>query len=227
MKPEIRCNDNNLRRIRQRDRVVDPVHHRPQRTLYDMIVTRIASPAFQLKITLRNIRPPVWRRVVVDPDRTLAHLHSVLQTAFGWEDYHLHMFTADGVNYGVPSPDDWEPVRDERRVKLNKLLREPKETLLYEYDFGDSWEHVVVLEKILPAPEHPTPYCSGGRRACPPEDSGGPWGYADFLAAISDAGHPEHESYLEWVGGSFDPEAFDRNEVSGELSTLRRRGRRA
>ncbi len=92
--------------------------------------------------------------------------------------------------------------------------------------FGDSWEHSVVLEKILPSSEHPTPYCLGGKRACPPEDSGGPWGYAHFLEAITDAQHPEHRDYLEWVGGSFDPEAFDRDEVSAELSVLRRRGSR-
>lgn len=211
--------------MRVRHRTIDPGSPSSS-TRISTIVAKIPAPAFQLKVTLRNIRPPVWRRVVVDSNATLAHLHSVLQIAFGWEDYHLHIFTADGVAYGVPSPDDWEPVRDGRRMKLNQLLRAPKDTLLYEYDFGDSWEHVVVLEKILPAPERPTPYCSGGRRACPPEDSGGPWGYASFLEAITDPQHPEHEDYLEWAGGSFDPEAFDMDEVSAELSRLRRRGSR-
>lgn len=187
-------------------------------------MVRTSTSALQIKVTLRHIRPPVWRRIVVDADATLANLHSILQTAFGWEDYHLHMFTAGGMNYGIPSPDDWAPVRDERKVTLKQVLREPKDGLMYEYDFGDSWEHSVVLEKVLSSPEGPTPYCSGGRRACPPEDCGGPSGYAMFLDAITDAEHPEHLDYLQWVGGSFDAEACNPEEISAELGVYRRRG---
>jgi hypothetical protein len=186
------------------------------------------TEVYQLKVTLRSIRPPIWRRILVGADATLAHLHSVLQTAFGWEDYHLHMFTADGVEYGVPSPDDWRPVRDERRVKLRQVLFEPKDRLVYEYDFGDSWEHQIVLEKVLPPDaKQPVPFCAGGKRACPPEDCGGTWGYAAFLEAISDPEHPEHSEYQEWIGGTFDPEVFNRDEVNAELSVLRPQSRRA
>ena len=117
---------------------------------------------------------------------TLAKLHEVVQVAMGWYDSHLHMFTFDGVAYGVPDLDDWMEVRDERRVKLNQLLSKPKQKLRYQYDFGDSWEHEILLEKILDPDESAKyPRCTAGKLACPPEDCGGVWGYESFLEAIA------------------------------------------
>lgn len=166
---------------------------------------------FQLKIQLREVRPPVWRRVLVPGEMTLAELHQVVQTAMGWSDSHLHKFDVGGARYGVPDP-EWgldEVVADEARVKLFRVAREGSR-LRYTYDFGDGWQHDVTVEKLLgPQPGTRYPRCIAGRRACPPEDVGGPWGYQDFLAAMDDPGHDEHEQWVEWVGGGFDPAGFD------------------
>ncbi len=153
---------------------------------------------------------------------TLAQLHHIIQAAMGWYDSHLHQFTVGRVHYGVPDPDDFEEVRDERRVRLNQILTEPKQKLVYEYDFGDGWEHVILLEKVL-SPEQGAEYprCTAGKRACPPEDVGGVWGYESFLETIRDRKHPEHVEMLEWVGGEFDPEEFDLAAVNEALHTRR------
>lgn len=165
---------------------------------------------YQLKASIVGTKPPVWRRVVVPEDIMLARLHDVLQAAFGWWDCHLHEFEIGGVQYGVDDGESWgPPPKDERRVRLGSVAKAGS-SFLYWYDFGDDWRHKVVVEKVMPAtPGVRYPSCTGGRRACPPEDCGGVWGYEDFLAAIGDPDHDEHESRLEWVGGSFDPEAFD------------------
>jgi hypothetical protein len=165
---------------------------------------------FQLKIQLREVRPPVWRRVLVPGEMTLAELHEVMQTAMGWSNSHLHEFEVEGVQYGVPDS-DWglDEVADESRVKLFRVAREDAR-LRYAYDFGDGWQHDITVEKVLsPQPGTRYPCCIAGRRACPPEDVGGPWGYQDFLAAVEDPGHDEHEHWVEWVGGGFDPAEFD------------------
>lgn len=175
---------------------------------------------YQLKITLKDSKPPIWRRVQVPSDVSLAKLHRIIQEVMGWSDYHLHQFRLGETYYGVPDPDDFHEVEDEKTVKLSRLVSRPKAKLLYEYDFGDSWEHEILLEKILlPEPGVQYPVCITGKRACPPEDCGGVWGYGDFLEAIQNPDHPEHDEMLEWVGGSFDPEAFDLDEVN---RTLRR-----
>jgi hypothetical protein len=170
---------------------------------------------YQLKITLKDSKPPIWRRVEVSDSVTLDKLHAIIQAAMGWTDSHLHMFTLGRVSYGVPDPNYDEDVRDERRAKLNQLLTEPKQKLSYEYDFGDSWTHVVLLEQVRePEPGVRYPRCTAGKRACPPEDCGGIWGYASFLEIIADPEHPEHDEMLEWAGGEFDPELFDLEEVN-------------
>jgi hypothetical protein len=178
----------------------------------------------RLKIALRDSKPPIWRRVEVPETITLPKLHQVIQIVMGWQDYHLHQFIVGGlggISYGVPDPDDFYEVRDERRARLNQLLRAPKEKLVYEYDFGDSWEHVVLLEALLELePGAVYPRCITGKRACPMEDCGGIWGYASFLEAIQDLQHPEHETMLEWVGGEFDPEAFDLQQVNDALRAV-------
>jgi hypothetical protein len=139
----------------------------------------------------------------------------------GWEGYHLYQFVIGGVEYGDPSILEEMEGEDARRVTLATLVWDEKDTFLYEYDFGDSWEHELLIEKILP-PEAGKryPVCLAGKRACPPEDCGGIWGYAGFLEAIHDPQHPEHEEMLAWVGGEFEPEAFDLDEVDRELQRL-------
>ncbi|MEZ4771186.1 MAG: plasmid pRiA4b ORF-3 family protein [Caldilineales bacterium] len=181
-----------------------------------------ADAIYQLKITLRGSRPPIWRRVLVPGSFSLYKLHQVIQLAMGWTDSHLHQFIIDGQYYGIPSPDDWEPVIDERRHTLNKIAPGPKYKFIYEYDFGDSWEHEILVESIAEAEAGVQyPVCINGKRACPPEDVGGVWGYADFLEALSDPNHSEHEMYNEWIGGEFDPEEFDLDEINAELRRLK------
>ena len=134
----------------------------------------------------------------------------------GWTDSHLHQFMAGGRFYGMPDPDfDFPEILDEQEFKLNQLLRKEKDSINYEYDFGDGWEHKITLEKILPLdPDTALPLCIKAKGACPPEDVGGIWGYYNLLEALNDPDHPEHEDYKEWIGGDFDPDAYDIKEVN-------------
>jgi hypothetical protein len=182
-----------------------------------MAKTKDAGPVYQLKITLRDIKPPVWRRVQVK-DCTLAKLHDIIQTCLGWDGYHLHAFEVGGQQYGEPDPDGMMEMENERKVKLSQIVAGGFKKFTYIYDFGDNWDHTIQVEKVLDAePGVRYPRCVAGKRASPPEDCGGPWGYGDFLEAISNPKHPEHEDRLEWAGDEFDPEAFDIEEVNAEL----------
>lgn len=179
-------------------------------------------PIYQLKITLKDSKPPIWRRVLVASDMPLSKLHRIIQAAMGWWDSHLHQFIVGDIYYGVPDPDYWHEVKDERRAKLNQVAPAEKSRLIYEYDFGDDWLHVVQVEKVLPPdPAQKLPICIKGKRACPPEDVGGVWGYDTFLEALNDPAHPEHEMYKEWIGDKFDPDAFNLDEVNARLRTIR------
>ncbi len=179
------------------------------------------SPVFQLKVTLRDSKPPIWRRIQVRGSTTLGRLHDILQVVMGWTDSHLHQFIVRDQYYGVPDPDWSFEVKSEQRVKLEQIVAAVKDRFVYEYDFGDSWQHEIVVEKVLePEPGMKYPLCLTGKRACPPEDVGGIWSYDDFLKAIRDPDHPEHETLTEWVGEPFDPGAFDVEAVNGELRRL-------
>lgn len=169
----------------------------------------------QLKITLDDVQPPIWRRVTVPATIDLAQLHAVVQTAMGWTDSHLHGFELDGWRYGDR---EWSPdLLSEDGVRLVDLVREGGR-INYEYDFGDDWRHTIVLEKLIPGDAGAeVPACLAGRRACPPEDCGGPWGYGDFLAAYGDPKHPEHETIREWAGPNFDPEHLDLDRITRVL----------
>lgn len=178
---------------------------------------------YQLKVTLLDTKPPIWRRVLVDGASTLDHLHEVIQAAFGWWGYHLHDFEDGRTRYAVPDPDDdWgPPSRDERGTRLDSIAGEGSK-LTYTYDFGDNWRHRIVVEEILrPDASITVPACTGGRRACPPEDCGGPWGYRELLDVLADPTHPEHREQLEWIGRPFDPEAFDPGDFEHNLSSQR------
>jgi hypothetical protein len=157
-------------------------------------------------------------RLLVPGNMTLAGLHDVIQTAMGWTNTHRHEFEIDGVTYGEPDADwDSPETADESKVKLSRLAHE-RNRIRYTYDFGDGWEHDVVVEKVAtPQPTGQYPSCVAGRRACPPEDVGGPWGYQDFLAAVRDRNHAEHAHWTDWIGGHFDPDEFDQVAVNDEL----------
>ncbi|MBC7247481.1 MAG: plasmid pRiA4b ORF-3 family protein [Actinobacteria bacterium] len=180
------------------------------------------AKVYQFKITLREITPPIWRRIQVPGTYTFWDLHVAIQDAMGWLDYHLHEFTVPhpekrtAVRIGVP---DEEFEEDEellfgRKEKIAKYFTMENRFAEYEYDFGDGWEHGIKLEKILPREEGVEyPRCITGKRACPPEDVGGAGGYARFLEIIADPDHEEYHEAMTWVGGAFDPDHFDPDEI--------------
>jgi len=184
-----------------------------------------SAQIYQLKITLNGTRPPIWRRVLVPGDTTLRTLHYILQTVMGWTDSHLHQFVIGGATYGATEYDDAGDLEllTEQRYRLSQVAPKPGARFVYEYDFGDGWDHTVLVEKITPPePGARYPLCVAGKRACPPEDVGGVWGYEAFLEAIRNPRHPEHDEYREWAGDEFDPDAFDVEAVNDQL---RRMGR--
>ena len=177
---------------------------------------------YQVKVTLKDIRPPIWRRILVTSDTALNKLHRILQVVMGWDDYHLHQFIINGTYYGIHDPDLMFDLKDEEKMKLDMVVLQEQKEFIYEYDFGDSWYHNILIEKILlPDTKKHYPVCIKGKRACPPEDCGGVGGYYYFLEAIQDPEHPEHEEMLEWEGGSFDPEAFDIDGVNRVLKKIK------
>jgi hypothetical protein len=186
---------------------------------------RPADPSvFHVLVTLQRIEPPIWRRLLLPSDMRLGKLHRVLQCVFDWENYHLHQFVVGNTFYGVPDPEwgDDLPMTDERSVPLSRVLKQVGDTIVYEYDFGDGWRHDLLLEAILPAdPERASVVCLAGARARPPEDVGGVWGYANFLEAINDPQHVEHDELLTWAGGVFDPDGCDVNMINRQLQRLR------
>jgi hypothetical protein len=183
------------------------------------------NPVYQLKVTLRDSKPPIWRRIQVRGNTSLSRLHDVLQIVMGWTDSHLHEFVVHDVRYGS-SDLEWDPLdrpKDEQRVRLGQLVTRENDRFTYEYDFGDGWAHDIVVEKILPPePGVPYPRCIAGKRACPPEDVGGMTGYEAFIKGIRDPRHAEHYELLAWAGGAFDPEAFDREAVNRGLGKVAR-----
>ena len=193
--------------------------------------TRSVGAVCELQVTLLAVDPPVWRRVAVRSDLLLADLHHVIQAAMGWSDAHLHEFvTADGVRFAANDPaidpDGRGPdVHAAQGVRLLDVLPQPGAALRYAYDFGDGWEHRVELLAVRPpgAGER-TATCVAGERACPPEDCGGPGGYADLVAALADPAHARHPELVEWLAAStragFDPEVFDLAATNTHLQTL-------
>ena len=185
---------------------------------------KTAQKLYQLKVTLKGSKPPIWRRFLIASSVTLPELHGVLQVIMGWSDYHLHQFTAGGHQFGLlDSHFGLDDVTDEKGVRLDRLLVNEKDSMRYEYDFGDGWEHVILLEKVLPPePNKSLPVCIKAKGACPPEDVGGLWGYYNFLDVMKDQNHSEHEDVKEWIGGDFDPDAYDMELVNQQLMAFHR-----
>ncbi len=181
-----------------------------------------SAKVYQLKVTLLAVEPAVWRRILVPGHMTLDRLHTVIQKALGWTDTHLHEFLVREQRYGQPDPEEPDVgLAPEWKAALHTVA--PTQGLRFEYlyDFGDQWTHEVLVERIAVEPkELRHPVCLAGERACPPEDSGGPDGYAEFLQAIRDPDHPRYTEMLEWASGDFDPEAFDLSAVNRKLSLL-------
>jgi len=182
------------------------------------------GPVWQLRIELLDVTSAVWRRFLVPSDIRLPALHCAFQAALGWTNSHLHAFIINGVHYAEPDPEGIEEIeqQDERPVVLTEALGGESRSFDYLYDFGDGWSHVAIVENMfMQSRPGRGVQCRAGEHACPPEDVGGPPGYADFLAAIADPGHPEHENLLAWCGGGFDPARFDLAAVNRELARIR------
>lgn len=184
-----------------------------------------ASPvgsAYQLKIVLRGSQPPIWRRVVVPSRIRLDWLHAVIQVAMGWTDDHLHRFVIGSREFSGDPLGGYDPDRgggNEAEHQLGELVRKEKTKFTYEYDFGDGWRHDITLGKVIPAETAPAgAICTAWKGACPPEDSGGLWGYYSKLEVLADPRHAEHEEIKEWMGDDFDPEAFNMHAVNQRLA---------
>lgn len=188
------------------------------------------TSVYQLKVTIKDISPPIWRRLLLPASATFWELHIAIQDSFGWKDYHLHEFyigpawNRDVPWIRLPYPDGefdifpGEEPRDETTTRLSEYLslKQPKAT--YIYDMGDGWQHGLLLEKILPLDKGGAyPQVIGGKRSCPWEDSGGPWGYQDKIEILKDKSHKDHADIADWVGVSdiseLDLESFDPDEV--------------
>ena len=197
--------------------------------------------AYVLRIELRNLKPAIWREVWVDPAITLRQLHYTIQAAMGWECAHLHGFAIPasgraGRYWGVPPQRRFEPgeaqddmgfgdqSKDDARAKVAQVLKAPRDKLLYLYDYGDDWEHLVTLKKIITTPE-PLPLLAAAAETCPPEDCGGVHGFANLADVLADPRHPEHaemsECYEGLEPGPLDQAAFD--ELASAVAALRPR----
>lgn len=182
----------------------------------------LANRIYQFKITLLDVDPEIWRQIQV-ADCTLDEFHEHIQLAMGWTNSHLHQFTIDGKTYGNPEYLDGGfmdfDVIDSTTIKISKLIPEGTKRFKfrYEYDFGDGWQHAITFERCVRAEEGVRyPRCTDGARNCPPEDIGGPYGFYDFLQAIADPNHEQHDEFEEWAG-DFDPESFDAEKATKEM----------
>lgn len=180
------------------------------------------TEVYEIKITLVGSDPPIWRKFQVKNDITLDKLHRVIQIVMGWQDCHIHEFQIGDEAYGQVDAGGLEDVKDERKVRLGKVVRGEGARFRYVYDFGDDWEHELVVERVLNVARNTKyPACIDGERACPPEDCGGVWGYYDMLQTIDDPGDPDYEDVVEWLGEGFDPESFDIRQVNASLQKTR------
>ncbi len=173
----------------------------------------------QFKITLRGGKPPIWRRFQVTDDYRLDRFHQVIQIVMGWWNAHLHEFDIFGQRYGMHMPhimDSFDEGEDETKYHLKDFKLKAGEKMDYLYDFGDSWEHQLLVEEVSPGTLN-APMCLKGKGACPPEDCGGIWGYQEVMEAVKDPRHPEHEEMMEWLPEDFDPTHFNIESINEEL----------
>ena len=171
---------------------------------------------YQIKITLQDSKPPIWRRVLVPSNYTLEQLHEIIQTSMGWENYHLYSFKISNKFYENEEIDD---SLDVKRFTIEKILKK-RNKALYTYDFGDNWDHKIEVEDILKESEFKPPFCIKAVGNCPPEDSGGMWGYYSKLEILSDPKHPDHEEIKEWMGDEYNKE-INLKDINSDLAKIK------
>jgi len=180
---------------------------------------------YQLKLTVRDIKPPIWRRILVSSDTTLQILHRAIQILMDWYDYHLYQFAIQGMAYAPRHEDDdmFGPPPKSVTRKLDAVFQGDLKSIDYEYDFGDGWEVSIRLEKVINGLKPPQPVlCVAGKRRGPLEDSGGPYGYVEKLEILEDPNSAEYQEIAEWIPEDFDPEEFDIDQTNELLSSLNR-----
>ena len=184
-----------------------------------------ADVIYTMRVTLRDLAPPIWREIRIEASDRLSRLHDAIQAAFGWTDSHLHEFRIEERMYGMRDDESPKDIVEDRKVKIADVLAEG-ETCVYLYDFGDDWHHDIVVESVTARDTDVAyPICTGGARACPPDDAGGPDGYQRLLEAILDPTHEDHAEMRQWIGGYWDPEGFDANAVNRLLRERLAKGR--
>ena len=176
---------------------------------------------YQIYISLKGSKPKIWRRILTKPDITLFDFHKIVQTVMGWTNSHLHQFVKGREFYSPEDLDEGfelEADNDSKKVKLNFLLKTENDKIIYEYDFGDGWQHDIILEKILTAEKTlQIPSCIGGKGGCPPEDCGGIWGYEHIKEILSNPKHKQYKETMGWLGSEFNPDFFDMKETNKML----------
>jgi hypothetical protein len=174
------------------------------------------SQVYQIKITLSGSEPAIWRRFLIEPSANLFKLHQAIQNNMGWTNSHMHQYRKGKIFYGKLDEED------ENKFKIFQVFDKLKAKLVYEYDMGDGWEHILVLEKILPREDKiKYPICLEGAMACPPEDCGGIYGFYNLLEIIKNPDHEEHEDMMEWMGDDFDPEEFNLDAINQDLKRMK------
>lgn len=180
----------------------------------------------QIRITLDDIEPAIWRRIELPLTNSLKTLHLAIQAIMLFENYHLFRFDVGDANYAIRFDDDYidPPTRDAGNIRLAKLVERGITDFTYTYDFGDNWRHSIVIEGVFPAdPLTNYPQFIDGERRAPPEDVGGQPGFEQFLDAMAKPRHPEHKSVLQWYGRPFDPNDISPNDIRARMATLAKR----
>jgi len=174
----------------------------------------INDTQFEVQITLNDVKPAIWRDIIINSTITLPDFHKVIQTVIGWTNSHLHQFRVGDIAYSIPDEDSLMTCIDYKGVLLSTVLKKEGDKIYYDYDYGDGWEHTIVLNKIISSSSNKKPLCIDGERSCPPEDCGGPFGYNDLVKVLSNQKGKKYKELIEWLGEEFDPEYFDKEAIN-------------
>jgi hypothetical protein len=178
------------------------------------------SSIYKLRINLIDSLPPVWRNFYVKSDIVLSDLHHIIQIVMGWDSTHMNQFIHNQTFYGMPDPYDELETIDYRNIKLEDLLSKEGDQMIYEYDFGDNWEHRLTLKGVITDTNFPQiPYCEKGEKACPPEDCGGIPGYENLIRILSNTKNQEYEDMIMWLGREYDPNEFNLSIINSKLDS--------